>query len=81
MLQSSRRNPGGSPTPGVVIPWRMRTTWPPPFSSVQRSSAVAAEAAAGSSSGEHEPPHGITLRMRIITARGEPRPSRSLVAM
>ena len=42
MLQSSRRKPGGSPTPGVVMVWRIRTTWPPPFSSDQSFSSASA---------------------------------------
>src|SRR4030095_13535972 len=41
---SSRRKPAGSPTPGVVIVWRMRTTRAPPRSSSHTASSAATRA-------------------------------------
>src|SRR5688572_4447796 len=45
VAQSSSLKPGGSPTPGAVMAWRMKTTWPPPLSSVHRASFACAGSA------------------------------------
>ncbi len=43
---------GPAQRPGVVIAWRMKTAWPPPFSRLHTGSSVRARAGAGER-GEH----------------------------
>ena len=55
VLQSSSRMPAGSPTPGVVMAWRIRMTWPPPLSRAQSCSLAAAGPGKASSSASAQP--------------------------
>ena len=42
VAQSSRRNPGGSPTPGVDVMRRMTRTWPPSRNNFHKASSACA---------------------------------------